>query len=285
MGAGLIARLPTGEVLYDTSKSVYGLVRSGQLTEYVGRWSKLSSVFTDDIFKFVVPRALSPIVFTHGVCGQPYQSREGDDVVFYFANPKGAVRVYAFDLMRPIFSGPALKTRDSNESFTFNSLQWPMNIAGLSTPPVPTGPWYPLPGGPQPSIAVGGFSGGNNYLAQDSEGAVGNPTPLSGFRAHYFDRVIDATKNFAAHIPWSRGCAQISGTGGQFNNFYLYGMVEGCSGLPGGIVRHMFWSGAGTTYSGTSSQWQQGLYLLNTDPRPTSMLIDIGAYPYPFDPQ
>ncbi|MGY2171874.1 hypothetical protein [Pseudomonas gingeri] len=276
--ASLIVRNSIGEILYDTSKSVYGLVKSGAL-EYHGRWAKaVSPAYSDNIYKFVVKNGVSPILFTIGSCGKPFQSKEGNDIVFYFAAIVSEVRVYAFDLMRPMFSGPALKTRGENGNFTFNSLQWPLNIIGSSQPPPPSGPWSPLPGGPDPSIPVGCFSGGgNNYVA-----LLSGP-PDAGFICEFYDRMIDASKNIAAYIPWNRGCAYISSRISSRGNM-LFGIEEGCTGIGGGVIRHHFWSSPETAYQSTFSAWLNGAYALTVSPRPTSLLIDANEYPYPFDP-
>lgn len=283
----LIVRGPSGNILYDTSKAIYGLIKSGPV-EYAGRWSKYQSIFTDPMYSFRVTNAISPIVFTVGSCGRPYQSKEGNDTVFYFAGPVGGIRVYCFDLMRPIFKGPALKTRSETDSFTFNSSQMPLNIVGSNTPPPPTGPWSPPPSLQVPTNPVGGFYGGSWYHAQEEYVDRGNPgNSIAGFRCNYYDFVADPTrtKTFAAYLPWSRGCFQVGETNAASGRYSIYGEEEGCSGIGAGLIRHVFWTAPETTYTFINNQNRGGIYSLTVEPRPACMYIDTADYPYPFNPQ
>lgn len=285
--ASLIVRNQQGEILYDTSKATYGLIKSGPV-EYAGRWSKYNSIFTDLVYSFTVTNAISPIVFVVGTCGQPYQSKEGDNTVFYFAGPVAGLQVYCFDIMRPIFSGPALKTRDSSANFTFNSLQRPLAVRGVSTPPVPSGPWAPLPSSQVPTDPVSGFSGGSSFLAQEEYIDRGNPSlSVAGFRCYYYDFVADPTrtKTFAAYIPWGRGCFSLGNVNTGSSVFYVGSLAEGCGGVGSGLIRHTFWTAPETSYEGVSNQFRPGIYSLNVSPRPTSLYIDTAEYPYPFNPQ
>lgn len=272
--AALIARDSAGNILYDTSKSIYGLIKSGPV-EYHGTWSRLQpsggwSVFYDDIYKFVVENAISPIVFVTGACNQPQQSKEGNKHVFYFAGPVSGINVYCFDIMAPIFTGPALKTRAEDGKFTFNSLQLPLNVIGSSTPPPPTGPW-------SETAPVAAFAGGTSSVV------VGQPTGsrLGGFRGWFWTRALDPAKTYAAHIPWSRGCWCT----GQLNSDTIYrgSRHEGCYGQAGSIV-HCFWTSPETTYGSLHSTTPQGITALTVDPRPSCSYIDTSQYPFPFDP-
>lgn len=157
MVAALIVRKPNNSILYDTSKAAYGLIKAGPVVA-AGQWNRLDpnkgnkpSYFADDIYKFEVENAVSPIVFVYGKSGKPFQSMEGNKQVFYFAGPVSGIQVYCFDLMRPIFTGPALKTRGEDGGLTFNSLQFPLNVKGTSTPPpvkyFDNGTLWPFTGG------------------------------------------------------------------------------------------------------------------------------------------
>lgn len=278
MKTALIARGESGNVLYDTSKSIYGLIKSGPVT-YHGRWMRLRPSgggypsYQDSIYKFEVEGGVSPILFVYGDCGKPYQSKEGTKQVFYFAGPIGELKIYCFDIMRPIFSGPALKTRAEDGRFTFNSLQWPLNVIGASTPPPPEG--------------VGGdsirpFAGGRSGILQ-------YPTMGSGIAGSMYARVkinLNASKKYAAHIPWSRGVEWVypfETGGGHVDNFRGSG-EEGCSGTDGG-VNHLIWTAPETTFGSVHTTTPVRFFNMAWDRLPRCPYIDIAEYPYPFDPQ
>lgn len=266
--AALIARTENGEVLYDTSKSIFGLIKSGPV-EYHGRWRRYQSIFYDNIYKFTVEGAISPLVFTVGDCGKPIQSKEGNTYVFYFLGPESFnIKVYCFDVMAPIFSGPALKTRNSAGEFTFNSLQRPLNIIGTNIPPPPSGPW-------SDKVPVAPLSGGSAYVAQ----YIANP--LAGWGAYGYSVALDPNIEYAAHIPWARGCFSAFPAGG--NQTYMGGMSEGCSGYKGGI-RHVFYAAPETSYEPVHSTFPTGVYSLVYGPRPSCSYINTAEYPYPFNP-
>lgn len=272
----LIVRDASGEVLYDTSKSVYGLIKSGPVV-YHGLWLRqqgaIANRFSDMIYKFTVDNAVSPIVFTVGDCGKPIESKEGDTHVFYFVGPVQNIKVYCFDVMRPIFNGAALKTRSEDSEFTFNSLQRPLNVIGSGEPLAPSGPW-------SDKNPVNPFIGGGNYLAQ---AASVRPTPIAGWYAWYRDTPLTPNVEYAAHIPWSRGCFSVTYTG-LYDDRYASGHAEGCSGRIGGI-RHLFWGAPETTYTSVYSTTPVGCYSLTVAPRPSCSYIDTAEYPYPFNPQ
>lgn len=279
--SALVVRDASGSMLYDTSKTIYGLIKSGPV-EFAGKWNRYQSGMGDYIYAFRVTNAVSPVVFTVGTCGRPYQSKEGDDTVFYFSGPVSGLRVYCFDIMRPIFTGPALKTRDESSNFTFNSLQRPLNVKGTTVCPPPTGPWAPPPSAQVPTTPVG-IQGGSSYHAQ----AQIISQMIAGFRAYYYDALIDPTRQkvFAAHIPWSRGCWILGDVNEGSGSYYIQGGDEGCSGIGGGFIRHIFWGAPETTYTSVDVRNRPGMYSLTVDPRPACMYIDTAEYPYPFNPQ
>ncbi|MDS9879492.1 hypothetical protein RMI40_32180 [Pseudomonas protegens] len=274
MNTALIVRDESGNVLYDTSKSIYGLIKSGPVT-YHGRWQRLQSsgawsVYYDNIYKFEVEGAISPLVFVTGASNKPFQSKEGNKTVFYFAGQVDGIKVYCFDIMRPIFTGPALKTRKDDGGFTFNSLQRPLNIIGTSTPPGPV------------SIADGmqvPFAGGSSGVL------ISQPTgsTLGGVLWAYYTVNLDPSRTYAAHIPWDRGCAfvsQLNSSGTVFRG----AVHEGCYGQQGGVV-HCLWNSPETTYEGVYSTTPKGFMSLLSSRMPSCSYIDTAEYPYPFNPQ
>lgn len=276
MSTALIARDASGNVLYDTSKSIYGLIKSGPV-EYHGAWRRTQPsggphIYFDSIYKFTVAKAISPIVFVTGACNQPVASKEGDNYVFYFAGPVSNIKVYCFDIMAPIFSGPALKTRSEDGKFTFNSLQRPLNVIGTSISTPPTGPW-------SETVPVAAFQGGTTYIVVSQ---LNNQDYTGGFRGYFWTRALDPQKTYAAHIPWSRGCWSTS----QLNSDIIYrgSLHEGCYGQTGSIV-HCFWTSPETTYGSVHSTTRVGITALTVDPRPACSYIDVSEYPYPFNPQ
>ncbi|MCU7645677.1 hypothetical protein [Pseudomonas piscis] len=275
--AALIVRKPDGTILYDTSKSIYGLIKSGPV-EFDTIWRRLQPsggphIYYDNIYKFVVKNALSPIVFVVGACNQPVMSKEGSDTVFYFAGQVADIKVYCFDLMAPIFTGPALKTRAEDGVFTFNSLQHPMNIIGTSIAPPPT---------MGPSQFGNPFAGGNRRLIvpQYLGGSY-----LGGYYEYYVEIFLDGSKTYASHIPWSRGCVFQGQLPAPDTDIYRGSLHEGCYGMAGGIV-HNLWTSPETTYGNIRGGpgVQQGVTNLQVEPRPQCSYIDVSEYPYPFDP-
>nr|BFD43162.1 hypothetical protein FFPRI1PSEUD_46610 [Pseudomonas sp. FFPRI_1] len=273
MNTALIARDESGNVLYDTSKSIYGLIKSGPV-EYAGTWRRFQpsgavSVYYDNIYKFEVEGAISPLVFVTGASNKPFQSKEGSKTVFYFAGQVDGIKVYCFDVMRPIFTGPALKTRKDDGRFTFNSLQQPLNVIGASTPPAPAS----FPNGTQVP-----FSGGSiGVLISQPTGST-----LGGVLWAYYTVNLDASKTYAAHIPWDRGCGFVSQLGSD--TVFRGAVHEGCYGQQGSIV-HCMWNSPETTYAGVHSTTPQGFTSLLADRRPSCSYIDTAEYPYPFNPQ
>lgn len=277
--AALIARKPDGTILYDTSKSIYGLIKAGPVT-YTGdsnAWRRLQlngapSYYIDKMYKFEVENAVSPIVFVYGTSGKPFQSQEGNKQVFYFAGPVENIRVYCFDLMRPILIGPALKTRDPGGSVTFNSLQFPLNVKGASMPP-------------PPSNIGGGFVRPFDPWTRNGVLTDMSTQPIAG--ALYWESKVslDASKKYAAHIPWNRGASWVAGLneGGGNAGKYRGAGEEGCYGTDGGVA-HVFWTSPETTFGSVPTTTQSGWFNLLGDKRPLCSYIDIAEYPYPFDP-
>ncbi|XSS65417.1 hypothetical protein ACP9OK_10770 [Pseudomonas sp. B11] len=277
--AALIVRTPGGKVLYDTSKAVYGLIKAGPVT-YHGPWYRLDpatgrpNIYADNMYKFEVENAISPIVFVYGMSGKPTQSKEGNKQVFYFGGPVSGIRVYCFDIMQPIFTGPALKTRAPDGSFTFNSLQFPLNVKGTSTPPstqaVPN------------STMIIPFAGGGLYWWPEPPGE--SPGYVAGIRSQAIRVPLDATKKYAAHIPWNRGVQWIgdwTNAGGHASRWQGSG-AEGCYGEDG-AVSHIIWASEESTFASVPAWYGVGFFNMANDRRPACSYIDLAEYPYPFN--
>ncbi|KAF0865940.1 hypothetical protein [Pseudomonas sp. LD120] len=271
MSAGLIVRTEAGTVLYDTTKLVYGLLKSGPVT-YHGTWQRIdpsggASYFYDYIYSFRVTNAISPIVFTVGMCNKPFISKEGNDTVFYFAGSVSGVKVYCFDIMANVFHGPGLRTRITQGQVSFNSLQNPLNVIGVSTPPAPSGPT-------SSTVPVQGFYGGYDQVVVYQSGLT------QGFyTGSFWSRALNPSIEYAAYIPWSRGCFMTSWN----EDVYRYGLHEGCYGFKGGVTHH-FGISPETTCGSMHSTTRPGVTNLSTSPLPACSYINTAEYPYPFDP-
>ncbi|AZC22940.1 hypothetical protein [Pseudomonas sessilinigenes] len=278
MVAALIVRKPNNSILYDTSKAAYGLIKAGPVVA-AGQWNRLDpnkgnkpSYFADDIYKFEVENAVSPIVFVYGKSGKPFQSMEGNKQVFYFAGPVSGIQVYCFDLMRPIFTGPALKTRGEDGGLTFNSLQFPLNVKGTSTPPpvkyFDNGTLWPFTGGTNPPDWPMLPAGGNGSRAGIFSTRIRVP--------------LDASKKYAAHIPWNRGVEWVGYLSGVGTDRWRGGGEEGCYGEDGAVA-HIIWASPETSFASVHTTTRFGWFNMQNDLRPACSYIELSEYPYPFN--
>lgn len=271
MSAGLIVKKESGEVLYDTRLITYGLVKSGPVTALGLAWRRVqpsgaASYFYDYVYSFRVPNAISPIVFVTGASSKPWPSREGNDVVFYFTGAVSSIKVYCFDEMQNIYSGAGLRTRTDDNGVTFNSLQYPLNVLGSSTPPPPA------------------VFGGGRYYAYNGVGyfekVIIQPTAQGFYAECGLPIKLNANTTYAAYTPWSRGLifgSQSTGAGVWHNT-----SSEGCYGGVGEIVHVFAADGMGTS----DSQNGYGIGVRSppaSDRQPTCSYIDTAQYPYPFN--
>lgn len=272
MSAGLIVKKEDGETLYDTRLITYGLVKSGPVTSLGLAWrrnlpSGLPGGTYDYVYSFRVPNAIAPIVFVTGASSKPWPSREGTDIVFYFTGLVGGIKVYCFDEMQNIYTGAGLRARNETDLVTFNSLQYPLNVIGVSTPPV--------------AVAVGG----GRYYAYNGAGYFERPViapPDQGFYVECTLPVnLDAAITYAAYIPWSRSLlyGQATANGGRI---YYNTSNEGCYGSAG-AVNHTFAADG----MGTSDFVVGAMFGVRSPPasdrQPTCSYIDTSQYPYPFN--
>ena len=156
MTAKLVVKKESGELLFDTSKICYGLVKSGTFT-YMERWQRKylrgfdldpnkgsswedSFRAGDDMYGFSLSQAVSPIVFIVGRGCFNGSALAGSDMYFYYSGANASTKFYCFDLMRnDIPGGPYLKTFNEAGEITFNSLQAPLNVIASMGAPAPTG--------------------------------------------------------------------------------------------------------------------------------------------------
>ncbi|MNI89149.1 hypothetical protein D3C73_1465170 [compost metagenome] len=95
---------------------------------------------------------------------------------------------------------------------TFNSLQTPLNIVGTSTPPAPTAP----------SGAWGVQNAYNGGLSVPRYAAAGDYWSVK--MDCRFDVALTAGVEYAAYLPWSRGCGYNDNQGGAP---CMYAVLEG----------------------------------------------------------
>jgi hypothetical protein len=286
---GLIVKKLDGSLLFDTSKITYGLVKSGNLA-YISNWGRrgLKSPGLDkndgaswtapneivandnslDIMHgFTLANFKSPIVFLVGPGCLNGTTQSGTTITFYYVNASPSTKYYCFDLMADNIAGsPYLKTFDTSGNCTFNSLQPALNIIGTQSPPAPSG----LP-----------YTGGTNQMLQTSgtsaSGRIIYPRAQCTFTYNF-----TAGVEYAAHLPWSRGCGLTIGTDlspiAQASNS---GCVEGVYGGTG-FITFMMANSAASTYDTqilavNGYQWQNIPTLL-----PTALIIRTANLPFPF---
>lgn len=299
--AELIVKKMDGGLLFATSKITYGLVKSGYLAvvetwrrrsfkggnvdpAYGGNWTEptvsQSVAFSDLIYGFTVTGAVSPIVFITGSGCLQGTKITGNSMTFLYTNASTNTKFYCFDLMQDRFSGAGyLKSRKSDSSMSFNSLQPPLNVIGAIQAPPPVGTQasqYPPPVGSVP------YAGAVFSREQFQTNA--------NFQVNIFTAKvkinISPNVEYAAYLPWSRGC-QIW-LYGQNESYvsYRYGGGEGCGGVVGGI-QFMFGPAGGTpedhpvVVAGTPmpSNFSQ----VATDKLPTALVITTAGLPIPFN--
>ncbi|MGZ9738094.1 hypothetical protein ACXX83_06570 [Pseudomonas sp. GNP012] len=286
---GLIVKKLDGSLLFDTSKITYGLVKSGNLA-YISNWGRrgLKSPGLDkndgaswtapteivandnslDIMHgFTLANFKSPIVFLVGPGCLNGSTQSGTSITFYYVNASPSTKYYCFDLMADNIAGsPYLKTFDTSGNCTFNSLQPALNIIGTQPPPAPSS----LP-----------YTGGTNQMLQtagtSASGRIIYPRAQCTFTYN-----LTAGVEYAAHLPWSRGCGLTIGTDlspiAQASNS---GCVEGVYGGTG-FITFMMANSAASTYDTqilavNGYQWQNIPTLL-----PTALIIRTANLPFPF---
>ncbi len=294
--AKLTVRKDNGEILFDTDKITYGLVKSGNM-QLIQSWSRqtLKSVHLDPtnganwnrstivappagdvLWGFTVDNARSPIVFIHGPGCLDGTIKSGNSLTFLYSGASTSTQFYCFDLMsNNMIGGPYLKTyRESDGVLTFNSLQPPLNIVHSATPTPPSPP-------PSGSTSVVPYSGAGVRVFSRQKGGMVGGVLLEDQTDCALDIEISAGIKYATYLPWSRGCGIWDSL---FSHDSAYGCVEGAYGRVGGIS-FMFGAAAGTTRTyapagpGSAGGWRD----VPTDRYPIALSIDATNLPFPFN--
>lgn len=290
MSAGLKVYKENGQLLFDTEKITYGLLKSGYLSFQVN-WPRLyhrsaqlppnegssyaESSITDAVHGFSVTGAVAPIVFITGSgisCGS---SKSGDTTTFYFIGASPSTKFYYFDTMRNTLNGAGLKCYDESGVLTFNSLQYPLNIvARINAPPPPT-----------PTVINGIAMYGVPFA-----GATKQATRFISSGPYYcVARIFIAigSGEFAASTTFSRSFGQgiMDNMSSPGNPFPAYGSMQahmdGAYGAAGGIY-FMACDAARTTmlYSTTAAN---SYFDIPTDRYPQALVIKTDNLPFPFN--
>ncbi len=287
MSARLIARTETGEILYDTTKISYGLVKSGYLS-YVENWRQLrlrginvnpniGSSWVDqgvpgiNQYGFTVENPRSPIVFLVGKGIETGVKVSGNSKTYLYAGASEETKFYCFDLMvDDEVGGPGLKSRSEDGVLTFNSRQPVLNVIAAITAPEPG---TPNRFGRPVTTYVGGR---NERISFQS---------VSGCASIHsvVDIPFPDSSEYAAFLPWNRSCGVIDPYAYNTAGGDIYGVAEGAYGRTGGIS--FFFGSPGKT---TMDQWpgrdgETCYYLMPTDRYPTALVIKTAGLPFPFN--
>ena len=293
--SNLIVKKASGEILFDTDKITYGLVKSGNM-QTIQSWSRMtlksvqldptnganwnrSTIVTppagDVLCGFTVDNARSPIVFIHGSGCLSGTIKSGSSLTFLYSNASTSTRFYCFDLMSDIVQGsPYLKTyRESDGVITFNSLQPPLNIVSAISAPPPS-PIYQAP-----NWRGWTYAGGRLEVRQQQ--AVVGGILYERQKDCIFDYPLSAGVLYATYLPWARGASLVDVWSTDQES---YAVIEGAYGRVGGIS-FIFGASAGTATSrppvGPTSP--SGYADVPTDRYPIALSIDATNLPFPFN--
>jgi len=299
--ANLVVKKEDGSLLFDTAKITYGLVKSGTLSvietwtrrmfkggnvdpNWGGNWTEStigsSVAFADVIYGFTVVGVKSPIVFLTGSGCLQGTKISGESMTFLYTNASTNTKFYCFDLMRDTFAGsPYLKTRQADGVMTFNSLQLALNVVSAIQAPAPTGTQatlYPIPSGSRPYA--------NAVLTVEQRQTA--PSYQSNIFTAKVTMSIRAGVEYAAYLPWSRGCQIWAYGNNETRVTYRYGGSEGCGGVVGGI-QFMFGPAGGTPEDYpmvvTGTPMPPNFSQISTTRLPTALVIETANLPFPFN--
>lgn len=289
MVARLVVRKDSGELLFDTSKICYGLVKSGNMVA-IETWPRKylksaqldpdnganweNSFRTGDaMFGFTITNAISPIVFIVGKGCLNGTSVSGGSMTFMYAGGSAATKFYCFDLMADNIAGrPYLKTWNEEGQITFNSLQPPLNVVEAVRAPAP------------PS-ANDRFGRKLNAYAGGRIERIRYQTAAQDAQMHcVVDVGLEAGVDYAAFLPFSRTAVlwnteTISGT-----MLSTCGVSEGAYGRTGGIS-FMFANSGGSpiSYPSASASSPASYTSIPTDRMPTALVIKTSGLPFPYN--
>lgn len=287
--SSLIVTKDTGELLFDTRKICYGLVKSGYLIAnetWPRKYLRSSNLDPnhggsyqdsfragDQLFSIGVSNARSPIVFIVGKGCLQGTWRSGDYVAYLYSAADAGTRAYVFDLMADNLPGsPFLKTYTDQGVCTFNSLQPPLNIVATIGAPGPGAPdrfgRYPAP-----------YAGGWWEVIRHQTAAV-DP------QAHFVTNIgLAGGVEYAVCLPWSRAgtgfwAQDLTGVNGQ-----AIGMSEGAYGRVGGISFIFGPAGATTQISLASNQYSipGSIGGLPVDRYPQALVVRTANLPFPYN--
>lgn len=285
----LVVKKDTGELLFDTSKICYGLVKSGYLLAGdVWQRKVLRSVTNDpdqassyidstrtgdQMFTITVPNARSPIIFLVGKGCLQGTSLSGSTMTFHYSAASTATKAYVFDLMADNIAGsPYLKTFTDQGVCTFNSLQPPVNVVAAVQAPAP-GALDGYGRRPQP------YAGGSWQPARAQTASV-------DFQCHFnIDIALSAGIEYAAFLPWSRAgngfvSGDLTGVNGKMIGFSegAYGRTGGISFMfgPAGATNSLDWTGNQYTVPGSMAN-------LLVDRFPQALVIATANLPLPYN--
>ncbi|EKT4528862.1 hypothetical protein QEM33_001418 [Pseudomonas putida] len=290
MSAGLKVYKENGQLLFDTEKITYGLLKSGYLSFQVN-WPRLyhrsaqlppnegssyaESSITDAVHGFSVTGAVAPIVFITGSgisCGS---SKSGDTTTFYFIGASPSTKFYYFDTMRGTLTGAGLKCYDESGALTFNSLQYPLNIVDtISAPP------------PPPPMTVNGVT----VYGVPFVGATKAATRFINSGPYYCVAsvfIAVGSGEFAASTTFSRSFGQgamenMSAPGSPFPaRSSMQAHMDGAYGAAGGIY-FMACDAARTTML-LSNTATTTYFDIPTDRYPQALVIKTDNLPFPFN--
>ena len=286
--SGLIVRKEDGSLLFDTNNITHGLLKSGYLQadetwyRYYLRATNVdpnlassynqSTIGGDPMYSITVSNAINPICFIVGKGCLQGTARSGDTIKFFYSGGDTTTKAYVFDLMRDNVAGnpPWLKTRRTDGSVSFNSLQVPLNILYTVQAPNPASL-------DQFGRNLGPYVGGAWQTVRPQAASI---DPM----AHYVvDVGLAAGLEYAAFLNFSRNCAGYwsgSLTGG---NPQIVGMSEGAYGRPGGISFMFGVAGATTNLNSNTLMSVPGsVDGLPTDRYPIALVVSTANLPFPF---
>lgn len=285
-----------GQMLFDTTKISYGLVKSGFMT-FQQSWARralrsaqldpsnganwtpvrvIDRDVGDNLFGFTLVNARNPIVFLVGSGTLNGSQRSGNTITFFYSNATEATRYYCFDLMADNIAGsPYLKTYTPDGVLTFNSLQPPLSVVTQITAPPPD------------TASFGGriyspYAGGRLERRQ----LTVPPNYRYPQADVIFDLALSSGVEYAAFLPWSRSAGIWDFNAGYPGKSAAYAVVEGAYGRSGGIS-FMFGASAGSTYSdataGPGVPAGVSFSGLATDRYPTALVIQTSNLPLPYN--
>lgn len=297
----LAVKKSDGTLLFDTSRITYGLVKSGYMAiietwtrrqlkrgnvdpNWGGNWTEStvsqSVAFADVIYGFTVTGAKSPIVFLTGPGCLQGTKIIGDSMIFLYANASTSTKFYCFDLMQDVFPGGGyLKAKFSDASVSFNSLQPPLNIVATVQAPPPTGTQattYPIPTASRP------YAGAVLTVEQRQTA----PNYQVNILTAKVTMNLRAGIEYAAYLPWTRGCQIWVYGNNESWTTYRYGGSEGAYGIVGGM-QFMFGPAGGTpqdmpmVVAGTPMP--PNFSQVAADRLPTALVVETASLPFPFN--